>query len=133
MTTHPSIHLDLVRERQRALIAQTERQLLVRAEQRAATPPAVPRLRRLGRSGLLWRRRRRAGERPIPKAPFRELAHRIDGGVQVMLLWSADENRLAVAVFDAPAGQVLVLDAERDEALDVFYHPYVHANSQQAA
>jgi len=58
------------------------------------------------------------------KASFRELAHRIDGGVDVRLLWSARENRLAVTVFDEHAGELVVLDAESDEALDVFYHPY---------
>jgi hypothetical protein len=65
------------------------------------------------------------------KASFRELAHRIDGGVDVRLLWSARENRLAVTVFDEHAGELVVLDAESDEALDVFYHPYAHATSRE--
>jgi hypothetical protein len=67
----------------------------------------------------------------IWKASFRELAHRIDGGVDVRLLWSARENRLAVTVFDEHAGELVVLDAESDEALDVFYHPYAHATSRE--
>jgi hypothetical protein len=69
----------------------------------------------------------------ISKATFRELAHRVDGGLDVRLLWSARENRLAVTVFDDHAGELLVLDAESDKALDVFYHPYVHAARREAA
>jgi hypothetical protein len=66
-------------------------------------------------------------------ATFRELAHRVDGGVAVTLLWSAREDRLAVAVFDGRAGEVLVLDVESDNALEAFYHPYAHAESLVAA
>jgi hypothetical protein len=69
----------------------------------------------------------------ISRTTFRELAHRVDGGIDVTLLWSACENRLAVTVFDVHVGELLVLDAESDEALDVFYHPYAHAASQAAA
>jgi hypothetical protein len=61
------------------------------------------------------------------------LAHRVDGGLDVTLLWSAGENRVAVTVFDQRAGELLVFDVEGDEALDVFYHPYAHGASQAAA
>jgi hypothetical protein len=71
--------------------------------------------------------------REIAKATFRELAHRRDGGIDVTLSWSARENRLAVIVFDERAGELLVLNAESERALDVFYHPYAHAGSQAAA
>jgi hypothetical protein len=36
-------------------------------------------------------------------------------------LWSAREDRLAVAVFDGRAGELLVLDVESDNALEAFY------------
>jgi hypothetical protein len=68
-----------------------------------------------------------------PRPPFRELAHRIDGGVDVTLLWSAGEDRLAVAVFDEHTGELFVLDAESDKALDVFYHPFAHDRVPRAA
>jgi hypothetical protein len=73
----------------------------------------------------------RAGQ--FSRATFRELAHRKEGGVDVTLLWSARENRLAVTVFDQRSDELLVLDAETDEALAVFYHPYAHVASQGAA
>jgi hypothetical protein len=69
----------------------------------------------------------------ISRTEFRELAHRKEGGLEVALLWSARENRLAVTVFDEHAGELLVLDAESNRALDVFFHPYAHAGSQAAA
>jgi hypothetical protein len=64
---------------------------------------------------------------------FRELAQRVDSGVEVTLLWSAREDRLAVTVSDSHSGKWFVLDAEHDNALEVFYHPYVHATLQAAA
>jgi hypothetical protein len=159
MDIDPSIHLDFARQRQPESIAQAERHHLVQAAQGAALPRLrlVARLRPFGRSVLLWCKTRGAGEpsrtpceafepsradaceaptmRPdqISKATFRELAHRVDSGIDVTLLWSARENRLAVTVFDDQAGELLVLDAESDKALDVFYHPYAHAALQAAA
>lgn len=57
----------------------------------------------------------------------RELAHRVNDGVEVMLLWSKLDNRLTVQVSDAKSGDFLQLEAERDNALEVFYHPYAYA------
>jgi hypothetical protein len=70
---------------------------------------------------------------PTPRTTFRELAHRVDGGLEVTLLWSVRENRLAVTVSDARSGESFVLDAEKGNALDVFYHPYAYAGFQAAA
>jgi hypothetical protein len=66
------------------------------------------------------------------RATFRELAHRVDGGIEVTLLWCARENRLAVTVLDGQAQEVLVIDAESEKALDVFYHPYGHAGTRSS-
>jgi hypothetical protein len=163
MNIHPSIHLDFARERQPESVPQAERQDLVQLTQEAITPRLrlVARVRPFGRSVLLWCKTWGTGEtsrtpckadepsgtlceadaweaptmRPdqISRVTFRELAHRVDGGIDVTLLWSARENRLAVTVFDERAGELLVLNAESDRALDVFYHPYAHSASQLAA
>jgi hypothetical protein len=61
---------------------------------------------------------------------FRELAHRVNDGLEVALLWSELGNRLAVTVSDSRSGAQFVLGAENDNALDVFDHPYVHAAFQ---
>lgn len=62
--------------------------------------------------------------------PFRELAQRTSGDVEVTLLWSAFDDRLAVTVSDSRSGEWFVLDAEADNALDVYYHPFAHITSQ---
>jgi Cyclic nucleotide-binding domain len=61
---------------------------------------------------------------------FRELVRRANGGLEVTLLWNELEDRLAVTVVDSGSGAWFVLDAESDNALDVFYHPYAHATLQ---
>jgi len=58
----------------------------------------------------------------------RELAFRAEDGIEVSLVWSAIEDRLTVSVFDSRSGDRFAVDAGRDNALDVFYHPYAHAS-----
>jgi hypothetical protein len=64
---------------------------------------------------------------------FRELAYRASEGLEVTLLWSARDSRLAVTVRDSRTGEQFALDAQDDNALEVFYHPYAHAAPQAAA
>jgi hypothetical protein len=70
---------------------------------------------------------------PTTRTAFRELAQRVDGGVEVTLLWSAREKRLAVTVSDSRSGEWFLLEADKDNALEVFYHPYAYAAPQAAA
>jgi hypothetical protein len=57
----------------------------------------------------------------------RELAHRATDGLEVMLFWHKATNELTVSVSDERTGAYFELNAEPDEALAVFYHPYAHA------
>jgi hypothetical protein len=59
---------------------------------------------------------------------IRELDHRTADGVEVALLWDATRDYLSVVVSDTRANEAfeLVLD-DRDDALDVFHHPYAYA------
>jgi hypothetical protein len=59
---------------------------------------------------------------------IRELDHRTADGVEVALLWDASRDFVSVLVSDTRAGEAfeLVLD-DRDDALDVFHHPYAYA------
>jgi hypothetical protein len=59
--------------------------------------------------------------------PYRELAHRANGGVEVVLLWHEPTGRLTVTVSDGRSGVHFELAADPHEALDVFDHPYAHA------
>jgi hypothetical protein len=58
-----------------------------------------------------------------------ELARRVGGGMNVTLLWSRSDDRLAVEVWDSGSGCHFELEAPRDRALDVFYHPYAYATA----
>jgi hypothetical protein len=63
----------------------------------------------------------------VLELPTRELAQRVNDGVEVTLLWSERDGRLAVVVFNHGTGEFFELEAPRDRALDVFYHPFFYA------
>lgn len=63
---------------------------------------------------------------------LRELAYRESDGVEVTLLWDDRHDTLIVSVLDTRTGAFLTLEAARDNALDVFYHPYSYARSEAA-
>ena len=57
----------------------------------------------------------------------RELAQRLSGGVEVLLLWHPDTNSVELSLHD-PAAQVGCRVAVAPErAIDAFYHPYAYA------
>jgi hypothetical protein len=59
---------------------------------------------------------------------LRELDHRSTDGIDVTLVWDAETDVASVIVVDAKNGQAfeIVLEA-RDNALDVFEHPFAYA------
>jgi hypothetical protein len=61
------------------------------------------------------------------QSPLRELAHRANDGVEVVLFWQEITNELTVSVSDARTGAYFELPAAPEQALDVFEHPYAHA------
>jgi hypothetical protein len=65
--------------------------------------------------------------------PICELASRASNGIAVALLWNRGSNELRVCVTDTRTGVYFELAAERDNALDVFHHPYAYAASRGIA
>ena len=61
-----------------------------------------------------------------------ELAYRDGDGLEVTLFWDERRDRLAVSVLDSKTGDFFALEAPRDKALDVFYHPFSYAASRTA-
>lgn len=59
-------------------------------------------------------------------ASGKELAFRANDGIEVSLRWHRAANRLTVVVRDLKAGLEFELPARRDNALDVFYHPFAY-------
>ena len=61
--------------------------------------------------------------RQTPDAPREELAYRANDDIEVWLFWRKAEDRLTVQVSDAKTNDVFEVEAPRDRALEVFYHP----------
>jgi hypothetical protein len=62
---------------------------------------------------------------------MRELHSRRNDGIQVRLLWSEADGRVAVSVDDAKTGDAFAVEVRPgDRALDVFHHPYAYAASR---
>ncbi len=58
-----------------------------------------------------------------------ELDYRESDGIEVSLLWSRGDNRLAVIVVDTKTDELLELAIEGPEAMDAFRHPFAYADS----
>jgi hypothetical protein len=61
------------------------------------------------------------------QAERRELAHRINDGIEVTLFWSKATNAVTLEVLDSRAGSRLAFGVDRRAALDAFAHPYAYA------
>ena len=59
---------------------------------------------------------------------YKELAYRENNGVVVTLWLDSSVNQLRVSVHDERTGDLFALDAEADNALDVFQHPFAYAS-----
>lgn len=58
---------------------------------------------------------------------LRELAYRVNHGVEVWLLWQQEEDRLTVLVMDVRTRSWFNVPATGQNALDVFNHPFAYA------
>jgi len=60
---------------------------------------------------------------------LRELHSRTNDGMLIRLLWSADENRVFVAVDDQKTGQTFAVEVpEGERPMHVFAHPFAYTN-----
>jgi hypothetical protein len=67
-----------------------------------------------------------ASAQTITELP-RELAYRMNDGLEVSLLWLKRDNRLTVLVADERTGDSFELPVGTQQPLDVFYHPFAYA------
>jgi hypothetical protein len=58
---------------------------------------------------------------------FEELHRRASAGLEVSLLWSRSAGKLIVSVADTMTGESFELPVAREEALEVFNHPFAYA------
>lgn len=65
---------------------------------------------------------------PETLTSIRELASRVNDGLQVRLLWGEHDGRLWVTVMDIRTGDLFCLSVrEGERPLEVFNHPYAYA------
>jgi hypothetical protein len=66
-----------------------------------------------------------AGERM--STPVRELAQRVSGTDEVLLLWDPESGRVELSVRDVTSGAGFAFEVEPASALEAYYHPYAYA------
>jgi hypothetical protein len=60
-------------------------------------------------------------------APPRELAQRLSGKDEVLLLWHPEIDQVELSVRDVATGAGFHLELAPGNAIDAFYHPYAYA------
>ncbi len=60
-------------------------------------------------------------------APTRELAQRLSGTVEVLLLWHPEIDGVELSVHDPATGVSFQIEVAPANAIDAFYHPYAYA------
>ena len=66
-------------------------------------------------------------------ARTRELAQRRSGGIDVLLLWHPELDRVELCVLDLATGVSMHVDVAPDKALDAFHHPYAYLAQRKGA
>jgi hypothetical protein len=59
------------------------------------------------------------------RAPRRELAHRMSGGTEFTLYWSADDGT-SIEIRHLESDVTIEFAVPGEDALDAFYHPFAH-------
>jgi hypothetical protein len=62
-------------------------------------------------------------------APARELAQRLTGDVEVLLLWHPDIDLVELSLHNQASGADCQVVVAPEHAIDAFYHPYVYATA----
>jgi len=66
-------------------------------------------------------------------APARELAQRLSGTDEVLLLWDPETERVELSVRDMETGAGFHLEVPPGSATDAFYHPYAYASRRESS
>jgi hypothetical protein len=69
----------------------------------------------------------------LTESLFEELDYRENDGIEVWLLWSREDGRLSVVVFDGETNESFEIAVEPATALDVFTHPFAYASREACA
>ena len=64
-------------------------------------------------------------------APARELAQRLSGTDEVLLLWYPESKRVKLSIRDLATGEAFHLEVAPASAIDAFNHPYAYMASRE--
>lgn len=64
-------------------------------------------------------------------APARELAQRLSGTDEILLLWYPESKRVKLSIRDLATGAAFHLEVAPASAIDAFYHPYAYMASRE--
>jgi hypothetical protein len=64
-------------------------------------------------------------------APRRELAQRLSGSDEVLLLWHLEIDRVELSVRDVVTGAGFHIEVAPAKAIDAFHHPYAYAAARR--
>jgi hypothetical protein len=64
--------------------------------------------------------------------PVRELARRLSGTDEIVLLWHPEDDRVEVSVCDVTTGATVHIDIAPGDAMDAFTHTYAYIASREA-
>ena len=63
--------------------------------------------------------------------PARELAQRLSGTDEVLLLWHPASKQVELSIRDLATGAAFHLEVAPATAMDAFYHPYAYVASRE--
>jgi hypothetical protein len=70
---------------------------------------------------------------PITSITRRELAHRVNDGLEITLYWDGRDNSTSIDVHHTATEETISFAVRPEQALDAFHHPFAHLVVQEAA
>jgi len=77
-------------------------------------------------SSTRWQEAAQNDGQSVTSGTTRELAQRLAGGVEVLLIWLPDNDSVKIVLEDHAAGAGFEVEIAPQDALDAFYHPYAY-------
>jgi hypothetical protein len=66
----------------------------------------------------------------LKKITRRELARRVNGGLEITLYWRAHDDSVSIEIHQTATGETIGFPVRPDRALEAFHHPFAHLAEQ---
>ena len=66
----------------------------------------------------------------LPYIPRRELARRVNGGLEITLYWDPQDDSTSIEVHHHSTEETINFLVRADRALDAFNHPFAHLDEE---